>query len=173
MSNEVLKRIYGKGKFVYLTSPDEAFGPGSYKVTLEVTKEDASEHIKALQDIIKKEVAEEHKARPGQTALLKRANLPYVEDVREAPINSNVVAFKFHSKFKPKLWDKNQKELGADVAVWKDTTMWIDYKASGYNKSVGLGVTLYIQGVQIDELVQGTTGGNGSCPFPQREGGTV
>jgi len=166
MSNEVLKRIYGKGKFVYLTSPDEAFGPGSYKVTLEVTKEDASEHIKALQDIIKKEVAEEHKARPGQTALLKRANLPYVED-------GEVVAFKLHSKFRPKLWDKNQKEIGPDVAVWKDSTMWIDYKASGYNKSVGLGVTLYIQSVQIDELVQGTAGSNGSCPFPKREGATA
>ena len=173
MSNEILKRIYGKAKFCYLSSPDEAFGPGSYKVTLEVTKADASEHIKALQEIISKEVAEQHKLTPNQTTPLKRANLPYVEDVREGPINSNVVAFKFHSKFKPKLWDRNQKEIGPDVAVWKDSTMWIDYKAQGYNKSVGLGVTLYIQGVQIDELVQGSAGGNGSCPFPKREGATV
>jgi len=161
MSNEYLKRIYGKAKFCYLTSPDEAFGPGSYKVTLEVTKANASEHIKALQQIISREVAEQHRANPNSTAPLKRANLPYQD-------YGDVVAFKMHSKFKPKLWDKNQKEIGPDVAVWKDSTMWIDYKAQGYNKSVGLGVTLYIQGVQIDELVQGT-GANGSCPFPKRE----
>jgi len=165
MTNEVLKTIKGVADFCYVTTPDVGFGSNQYKVTLRVTKADASEHIKALQDIIKKEVAEEHTARPGQTALLKRANLPYVED-------GEVVAFKFHSKFKPKLWDKNQKEIGPEVAVWKDSTMWIDYKASGYNKSVGLGVTLYIQGVQIDELVQGSSN-NGSCPFPKREGVTV
>ena len=161
MSNEYLKRIYGKAKFCYLTSPDEAFGPGSYKVTLEVTKANASEHIKALQQIISREVAEQHRANPNSTAPLKRANLPYQD-------YGDVVAFKMHSKFKPKLWDKNQKEIGPDVAVWKDSTMWIDYKAQGYNKSVGLGVTLYIQGVQINDLVQGS-GANGSCPFPKRE----
>ena len=163
MSNEVLKTIYGKAKFCYLTSPDEAFGAGVYKVTLEVPKDDAQVHVKALQGIVSKEVAQEHKARPGQTALLKRANPPYKDE-------GDVTTFKFHSKFKPKLWDKNQKELGADVAVWKDSTMWVSYKAQGYNKSVGLGVTLYIQGVQIDELVEGSTGGNGSFPFPNRSG---
>ena len=166
MSNEILKRIYGKAKFCYLTSPDEAFGPGSYKVTLEVTKADASEHIKAIEEVISKEVAEQHRLTPNSTELIKRSNKPYKEE-------GDVVAFKFHSKFKPKLWDKNQKEIGPDVAVWKDSTMWIDYKASGYNKSVGLGVTLYIQGVQIDNLVQGSAGSNGSCPFPKREGATA
>ena len=160
MSNEILKRIYGKGRFVYLTSPDDAFGSGEYKVTLEVTKVDASEHIKAIEGIISKEVAEQHKLTPNDTAPLKRANKPYQD-------YGDIITFKLHSKFRPKLWDRNQKEIGSDVAVWKDSTMWIDYKASGYNKSVGLGVTLYIQSVQIDELVQGTTG-NGSCPFPKR-----
>ena len=162
MSNEILKTIYGKAKFCYLTSPGEAFGPGAYKVTLEVSKADASEHTEALQKIISKEVAEQHKLKPNQTSPLTRANLPYQD-------YGDVVTFKLHSKFKPKLWDKNQKELGEEVAVWKDTTMWVSYKAQGYNKSVGLGVTLYIQSVQIDELVQGTSGGNGSCPFPKRE----
>ena len=164
--SEVLKTIHGKAKFCYLTSPDEAFGSGSYKVTLETSKEKAQEHIKALQGIISKEVAEQHKLKPNQTTPLNRANLPYKDE-------GDVVSFKFHSKFKPKLWDKNQKEIGPDVAVWKDSTMWIDYKASGYNKSVGLGVTLYIQGVQIDNLVQGSAGSNGSCPFPKREGATA
>ena len=166
MTNEVLKRIYGKAKFCYLTTLDEAFGTGEYKVTLEVTKADAAEHIKALAEIISKEVTAQHKLAPNQTSPLNKANPPYKEE-------GEVVTFKFHSKFKPKLWDRNQKELGADVAVWKDSTMWVSYKAQGYNKSVGLGVTLYIQGVQIDELVEGSSGANGSCPFPKREGATI
>ena len=159
MSNEILKRIYGKAKFCYLTTPDEAFGTGVYKVTLEVTKADALEHIKALQEIISKEVAEQHKLTPNQTTPLKRANLPYSEEGED-------VIFKFHSKYKPKIWTKDQKELDPDIAVWKGSSLWVNYKASGYNKSVGLGVTLYLQSVQIDNLVEGSP--NGVCPFPKR-----
>ena len=52
--------------------------------------------------------------------------------------------------------------------------MWLSYKASGYNKSVGLGVTLYMQSVQIDELVEGSAdGANGVCPFPKRDEATA
>ena len=98
----------------------------------------------------------------SKTTPLKRAPKPY-KDL------GDVVTFKLHSKFKPKVWDKNQKEIGEDVAIWKGSTMWINYKASGYNKSIGLGCTLYIQGVQIDNLVQGSAGANGACPFPKRE----
>jgi hypothetical protein len=47
--------------------------------------------------------------------------------------------------------------------------MWINYDARGYNKSIGIGCTLYMSGVQIDTLVQGTGSGNGACPFPKRE----
>ena len=72
MTNDVLKTIYGKAKFCYLSTPDEFFG-SEYKVTLEVPQEKAQEHIKAIEDIIKYQVAEEHKARPNQTSLLKRA----------------------------------------------------------------------------------------------------
>ena len=159
--SEVTNTIYGIADYSYITTPDVGFGSNQYKVTLRVNTKDALEHIKTLQEIISKEVAEQHKLTPNATAPLKRANLPYVED-------GEVVAFKFHSKFKPKLWDRNQKEIGPEVAVWKDSTMWIDYKASGYNKSVGLGVTLYLQSVQIDNLIEGTEGANGACPFPKR-----
>ena len=158
--SEIQKTIHGTADFCYITTPDVGFGSNQYKVTLRVKKADAAVHTKALQGIISKEVAEQHKLTPNITTPLKRANLPYAED-------GEYIVFKFHSKFKPKLWNKNQKELGADVSVWKGSSMWINYKASGYNKSVGLGVTLYMQSVQIDELVEGSAA-NGSCPFPKR-----
>ena len=43
--------------------------------------------------------------------------------------------------------------------------MFITYKATGYNKSMGIGCTLYIQHGQIDELVTGPVGGETS-PYP-------
>ena len=161
MSNEKLKTIYGKANFAYLSSPDTQFGKNDYHVTLEISKEKAQEHIKAIEGIISKEVAEQHKLTPNKTAPLTRAPKPY-KDL------GDIVTFKLHSKFKPKVWDRNQKEIGSDVAIWKDSTMWVNYKAQGYNKSIGLGCTLYIQSVQIDNLVQGSPGSNGQCPFPKR-----
>ena len=159
--SETLKQIYGKARYSYLSTPDTEFGSSKYHVTLEIPKEKAQEHIKAIEGIISKEVAEQHKLTPNKTAPLTRAPKPY-KDL------GDVVTFKLHSKFKPKVLDKNQKEIGEDVAIWKGSTMWINYKASGYNKSIGLGCTLYIQGVQIDNLVQGSAGANGACPFPKR-----
>ena len=163
MSNETLKTIHGKALFSFLSQKDTAFGKDDYHVTLELPKDKAQPHIKAIEEIISKEVAEQHKLTPNQTSPLTRAPKPY-KDL------GNVVTFKLHSKFKPKVWDRNQKEIGSDVSIWKDSTMWVNYKASGYNKSIGLGCTLYIQSVQIDNLVQGSTGANGQCPFPQRSG---
>ena len=152
---EAVRTLHGKAKWCYLSSPDTAFNKEEYKVDLDVPKVEAQEHIKLIKGIIDKEVG---------GAKLDKVKLPYKEE-------GDFVVFKLHSKFKPKLWDKNQKELGADVSVWKGSSMWVSYKAHGYNKSVGLGVTLYIQGVQIDNLVEGSTGANGSCPFPKRPEG--
>ena len=160
-NNDTLKTIYGTAKFSYLSQPDEAFGSSVYKVTLEVPKDKSQEHTKIIQEIISKEVAEQHKLTPNATAPLTRAPLPYKDE-------GETITFKFHSKFKPKVWDRNQKEIGADVNIYKDSTMWVSYKASGYNKSIGLGCTLYIQSVQIDNLVEGLEGANGACPFPKR-----
>ena len=161
MSNETLKTIHGKANFCYLSSQDTAFGKNDYHVTLELPKDKAQEHIKAIEGIISYQVAEQHKLTPNKTAPLTRAPKPY-KDL------GDVVTFKLHSKFKPKVWDRNQKEIGSDVAIWKDSSMWVNYKAQGYNKSIGLGCTLYIQSVQIDNLVQGSPGSNGQCPFPKR-----
>ena len=161
MTNETLKTIHGKANFCYLSSQDTAFGKNDYHVTLEIPKDKAQEHIKAIEGIISYQVAEQHKLAPNNTAPLTRAPKPY-KDL------GDVVTFKLHSKFKPKVWDRNQKEIGSDVAIWKDSSMWVNYKAQGYNKSIGLGCTLYIQSVQIDNLVQGSPGSNGQCPFPKR-----
>ena len=159
--SETLKQIYGKARYSYLSTPDTEFGSSKYHVTLEISKEKAQEHIRTANQIISKVIAEEHKAHPS-TKQLTRAPFPFKED-------GDMVTVKVHSKFKPTIWDKNQKRLGPDVHVWKDSTMWVNYEPRGYNKSIGIGCTLYISGIQIDTLVQGSETANGSCPFPNRE----
>ena len=152
--------IHGKADFSYLTKADTGFGKEEYSVTLRLSKDDAKEHIKIANQIISKVIAEEHKAHPS-TKQLTRAPFPFKDD-------GEMVTVKIHSKFKPTIWDKNAKKLSPDVQVWKDSTMWVNYEPRGYNKSIGIGCTLYMGDVQIDNLVEGTSL-NGSCPFPKRE----
>ena len=120
----------------------------------------AQEHIKVANQIISKVIAEEHKAHPS-TKQLKRAPLPFKED-------GDMVTVKIHSKFKPTIWNKNQNRLSPDTQVWKNSTLWVSYEPRGYNKSIGIGCTLYISGIQIDTLVEGSSL-NSECPFPNRE----
>ena len=163
MSNN-LNTMYGEARYSYLTKPDDHFGKNDYSVTLELPKDKAQEHIKKIDDMIAKEVANIHKATPGIKEV-KRAPTPYKRD-------GDMVTFKLHSQYKPKLWDKNKKELDPNVFVWKGTTLWANYKLHLYNKSIGLGVTLYLGHVQIDTLVEGGPDG-GTCPFPERSEGVT
>ena len=156
----VIKKIYGKAKFSYLSDGDEAFGKIKYHVVLEVSKENAKEHIETVKKIISNEVVEAGKINPNQTTEFKKANSCYTD-------LGNTVEFKLHSNFKPKMFDRKGKALVEEVKIWKDSTMWITYKSQGYNKSMGIGCTLYIQHGQIDNLVTGS--GEGSSPYPDRD----
>jgi len=166
MINDV-RTIYGKAEYCWLSEPDTKFNSeGVYHVDLIVKKEGAKVHIKAIQEEISKEVAAAHKTAPKQTTPLKRANTPYEDRGEE-------VVFKIKSKFRPKIWDRNRKELDLGTYVYRDSTMWAHYKITPYNKNMGIGATLYLQDVQIDNLVKGSGSGNGSCSFPKREGSAL
>jgi len=156
----VIKMIHGKAKFSFLSDPDDGFGASKYHVVLEVSKAEALEHMEAIKKIISNEIVEQGKLTPNHTAKFTQAPLPFTE-------NGDVVEFKIHSKYKPKFFDRTGKVLDDEVKIWKDSTMWITYKAQGYNKSMGLGCTLYIQSGQIDQLV--TSGNSQNCPYPNRD----
>ena len=154
----VINKIKGTAKFSYLSDPDEVFGANKYHVLLETSKENAKEHIEAIKKIISNEVVEAGKLNPNQTTEFKKANSCYTD-------LGDTVEFKIHSKFKPKMYDRKGKLLGEEVDIWKDSTMFITYKAQGYNKSMGIGCTLYVQSGQVDQLVTGAAGGE-SSPYP-------
>jgi len=151
----VINKIKGAAKFCFLSDPDEGFGASKYHVLLEVPKAEAQGHMAVIKKIISNEIVEQGKLLPNHTAKFTEAPLPFTE-------NGDVVEFKIHSKFKPKMFDRKGKLLGEEVKIWKDSTMFITYKALGYNKSMGIGCTLYIQHGQIDNLVTGAAGGESS-----------
>ena len=165
MSNTI-STLYGIADYSWLTEADTKFNPkGIYHVDLKVSKENAEPEIKTINDTISRKIAEIYKAKPG-TKEIKRAPVPYEKQ------EDGTYIFKIKSQFQPKLWDRNQKELGADVAVWKGSTLWVQFKLGSYDQNIGVGCTLYLQSVQIDNLVQGSSQ-NGACPFPKREGVTA
>ena len=49
--------------------------------------------------------------------------------------------------------------------------MWVKVELRGYNKNNKIGCALYLNQVQIDNLVKGT--GNGSSHFPDRGEGSA
>ena len=151
----VINKIKGAAKFCFLSDPDEGFGGSKYHVVLVTSKANAQVHIEAIKKIISNEVVEAGKINPNQTTEFEKASSCYTD-------LGDTVEFKIHSKFKPKMYDRKGKPLGEDVKIWKDSTMFITYKALGYNKSMGIGCTLYIQHGQIDNLVTGAAGGESS-----------
>ena len=153
---------FGEAVYPFLSSPDTHFKTeGEYHVKLKVKKADAQEDIKKIQEVISKEVAEEHKKKPGNTQPLKRAPLPYKEE-------GDFVIFHFKMKASgtrrdnkktftqsPVLMDAELKPLGHDVQIWGDSILRITFEPHSYSMPVGLGCTLRLKTVQVLELVTG------------------
>ena len=164
--NEKQLSIYGEAEFVFLNTRDNAFSePGEYKVTLKVPKGKSGELIRDINEVICAELKAQRvdidASADRKKHYLEKAKKPY-------KVVGDVVEFKLHSQFKPVLWDKDQNKMDENINVWKQSTMWVNCKASGYAKSIGTGATLLMGSVQIDHLVEGASQNADTCPFPKR-----
>jgi|TARA_E500000178_G_C16922921_1_gene708092 hypothetical protein len=160
---------FGEAVYPFLSSPDTHFKTeGEYHVKLKVKKADAQEDIKKIQEVISKEVAEEHKKKPGNTQPLKRAPLPYKEEGDFVIFHFKMKASGINGKTKepftqkPKLVDHALNPIGDDKFIYGGSIMRVNYEPVGYNvASVGLGCTLRLKGAQITKLVEGTNATSG------------
>jgi len=160
MQTKKYVEIYGKARFCYLNEPDTEFDPkGVYSVSLETTKAEGDPIVKAIEEALSKEIADFHKNNKNKSTV-ERGPKGYT-------VEGDKFIFKAKSKFKPEIWDKDQKKL-TDKNIWKDSTMWVQCKLNPYNKGGKVGCSLYMSSVQIDELVEGSSQ-NGTCPFKKRE----
>jgi len=161
--NTKLITIYGTTRYVYLSSPDTKFDTkGIYHLTLEVDKAKAQEAKKAIDDIIAKEIAAEHKAKPGSKTVA-RGTLQYADE-------GNIITFKAKTKFPPEIVDRRNKPIDPNISIWNGTTLWAKIKLEGYNTNDKIGCKVYLLGVQIDNLVKGTE--NGASHFQDRGEGS-
>jgi|TARA_R110000822_G_scaffold249649_2_gene377087 hypothetical protein len=165
MSSEIRTTPIAPLVFSYVTesTKDTEFSPeGIYHCTLRLKKLEAEPEIAAIQEVIKKTIANAHLQKKGLTKIgtsqpLKRAPLPYKME------EDGSVLIKFKSKYAPALYDGNRQELSPDVSIYKGSTARVKYKLSGYNQSVGIGCVLHLIAVQVANLVD--TNDNKECPF--------
>lgn len=144
----------GTAAYPWLTKADTKFSAeGVFKTGLVVKASEA----KAFQDDIKAAFVEEF----GQSKLAK-AHLPWKED------DDGNVVFSFKSKLKPRLFDSKGKAITNDPAVSGGSVIKVSGAFGPYNKGVNMGVALYLNAVQIIELVEYS-----NSPFGEEEGGYV
>lgn len=143
----------GTAAYPWLTKADTKFSAeGVYKTSLVLSASEA----KAFQEDIKAAFVEEF----GQSKLAK-AHLPWKEE------DGNVI-FNFKSKIKPRLFDSKGKAITNDPAVSGGSVIKVSGAFGPYNKGANMGVALYLNAVQIIELVEYS-----SSPFGEEEGGYV
>ena len=149
-NKDVRKTCIGKAKFCYISEPDTQFDPkGVYHVSVEFDKTEVEQEIKAIRDVIAEKVAEVYKAKPGAKDI-KRTPLPYKEE-------DGKIVIKFKSKFKPKGFDKKNRELPKETIVYKGSTLRVRYKLHTYDQSIGIGCSLYLLSFQVKDLIEGVS----------------
>mgnify|MGYP006408500711 FL=1 len=128
MSKEYRITPIGEAKYCYVSEADKRFDPdGVYHVSLVLSKEKAEPEIRAIKDLISEKIAEIKKADLKKT--ITNAPLPYKEE-------DGKIVIKFKSKFKPKGFDKKNRELPKETIVYKGSTLRVRYKLHTYDLSL-------------------------------------
>lgn len=145
----------GTAAYAWLTKPDTKFNPdGVFKTSLVVSAKEAQPFIEAIKEAYVEELG---------TKKMAKANLSH--DVNE----DGTVTFKFKSKTKPKLFDSKGKPITGDINVGNGSTIKVAGGFGPYDKGANTGCTLYLNSVQVIDLVEWT----GSSAFGEEEGGFV
>lgn len=145
----------GTAAYAWLTKADTKFNPeGTFKTSLVVPKKDAEPFMAQIKEAFVEEQG---------TKKLAKANLSYEEN------EDGTVTFKFKSKQKPKLFDSKGKPITGDVSVGNGSKIKVAGGFGPYDKGANAGVALYLNSVQIIDLVEWT----GSSAFGEEEGSFV
>lgn len=143
----------GRASYPSLTSPDTRFSAeGVYKTGLIVSEKDAEKLIETLKEVF----VEEFGAKK-----LNTAKMPYKAN------DDGTVTFNFKSKQKPKLFDSKGQPIrdSVELKVGSGSVVKIAGAAKAYNAGGSSGVTLYLNAVQIIDLVEYS-----SSPFGAEDG---
>jgi hypothetical protein len=185
---------FGTASYPWLTSPDTKFNKaGVYSVNLVFDEDDS--YAQSLVELIDSKIEESYQAAleeantPAKKKKVKKANAPYslVEDDETGePTGQVKFVFKMNATGKgkdgseytrkPKLYDAAGKDITNTLKgfVGGGSVLRVSFNFSQpwYMAQVGAGVTMYLNGVQIKELVQSGASAD-AMGFGEVEGGYV
>ena len=148
----------GIARFPWLTKADTKFNPdGIYKTDLLLSSEDAKAIATELKDLFKKH----HPKAKGK--------FPWAKDVGEDGKETGNIIFKFKTKNKPALFDAKGKPI-QNTNVYGGSQIKVSATAAPYSAAGNVGITLYLNAVQVIELVTGDSGGQQSFGFVATDG---
>lgn len=125
----------------YIAKPDTRYNPeGVYKTSLVVSANDAEALMKTCTDAFIEEYGDKK---------LAKANMPF-----EVNDESGEVTFKFKSKRQPRLYDAKGKVINKIPQVASGTIAKVSTAINPYATGINTGVSLYLNDVQILELVE-------------------
>ena len=152
--------------YPHLVKPDVRFNElGEYKVTLKISKSDATDMVRSVNKSILDSLAKAEKDNKGKK--IKEAPKPYTEEGEfvffKFKMKASGVNRKTQEKFsqRPMLFDAKKNPLPADVSIWGGTIMKVAYQeVPYYTPMLGAGVSLRLKAVQVIKLVQGKSDQN-------------
>ena len=163
----------GIAHYPYISKPDEGhqYSDGKYKVDLSIPEEQAQPLIKQIKDFLVEGMKAE-KAKSKKE--LKPAPLPFKKETSEDDdgnlVETGNIIFKFKSKFKPPVFDAKKKPM-VDHNIWGGSELKVGGLLSYYSSpTIGSGVSMRLQAVQVIEYVQGASNGADSFDFEEEEG---
>ena len=151
----------GEAIYPHLNKPDVRFSEaGEYKVTLKVTKSDATAMLKlynsAIEDALK--LAEQNHKGKG----IKNAPKPFTEEDKfvffKFKMKATGVNQKTKEKFsqRPQLFDAKKNPIPLSTLIWGGSKLRVAYNlVPYYTPMLGAGITARLKAVQVISLVEG------------------
>ena len=162
MSSENTKiSVIGEAIYPHLTKPDVRFNQdGEYKVTLKVSKSDATDMVKLFDQALDDSLAKAEEKVKGKK--VKEAPRPYTTEGDNVffkfKMKASGVNKKTQEKFtqRPQLLDSKKNPISPNTSIWGGSIMKIAYEPFPYfTPMLGAGVSLRLKAVQVIKLVEG------------------
>ena len=160
-TNTTKVSVAGEAIYPHLSKPDVRFNAdGEYKVTLKISKQDASEMVKQFDQALDDSLAEAEKKAKGKK--VKEAPKPYTAEGDNVFFKFKMKASGVNGKTKerftqrPALFDSKKRPITNGTVIWGGSQMKVAYQlAPYYVPAIGAGVSARLKAVQILKLVEG------------------
>lgn len=170
----LVKTPVGTAVFPHLNEPDTKFKEeGEYKVSLALSGDEASSLMASIDKMQDEALAAFKESSEGKgKKKVGKAKPPYREELDEEDEPTGRTLFSFKSSYKPSIVDSKVKPISPDTKLWGGSEIRVNADVGGWHIPLqgGVGVTMYMKGVQVIKAVGGNSG---ASDFDEVDGGFV